>query len=217
MSSSGRKVLVWDAPTRLFHWLTVALVVTAYVTWRLNWMDWHAYVGDALLALLLFRLLLGFFGSDTTGFSGFLAPPRAALRYLSQMFRREPDRLAGHNPAGGWMVLLLLSLLLGETLTGLYVANDVGPFTEVVSAPIANAITALHLILWDALLVAMGLHVLAIVVYAAAKGHNLVLPMVTGWKILPDSVSRPRMVGASRTAVLLGFSVAVAAAIAQFL
>ena len=153
MSSSGRKVLVWDAPTRLFHWLTVALVVTAYVTWRLNWMDWHAYVGDALLALLLFRLLLGFFGSDTTGFSGFLAPPRAALRYLSQMFRREPDRLAGHNPAGGWMVLLLLALLLGETLTGLYVANDVadvGPFTEVVSAPIANAITALHLILWDA-------------------------------------------------------------------
>jgi len=98
-------------------------------------------------------LLWGFFGSDTTGFSGFLAPPRAALRYLSQMFRREPDRLAGHNPAGGWMVLLLLALLLGETLTGLYVANDVadvGPFTEVVSAPIANAITALHLILWDA-------------------------------------------------------------------
>jgi len=183
-------------------------------------MDWHAYVGDALLALLLFRLLLGFFGSDTTRFSGFLAPPRAALRYLSQMFRREPDRLAGHNPAGGWMVLLLLALLLGETLTGLYVANDVadvGPFTEVVSAPIANAITALHLILWDALLVAMGLHVLAIVVYAVAKGHNLVLPMVTGWKILPDSVSQPRMVGASRTVLLLAFSVAAAAAIANFL
>lgn len=64
---------------------------------------------------------------------------------------------------------------------------------------------------------AMGLHVLAIVVYAVAKGHNLVLPMVTGWKVLPDSVSQPRMVGASRTAVLLGFSVAAAAAIAQFL
>jgi cytochrome b len=74
--------------------------------------------------------------------------PRAALRYLSHMFRREPDRQAGHNPAGGWMVLLLLALLLGETITGLYVANDVadvGPFTEVVSASIANAITARHL------------------------------------------------------------------------
>jgi cytochrome b len=220
MSSSGRKVLVWDTPTRLFHWLTVALVVAAYVTWRLNWMDWHAQVGDALLALLLFRLLLGFFGSDTTRFSRFLASPRATLRYLAHIFRREPDRQAGHNPAGGWMVLLLLALLLGETLTGLYVANDVadvGPFTELVAVPIANAITTLHLIFWDALLVAMGLHVLAILVYAVAKGHNLVLPMITGWKTLPGNVLQPRMVGASRTLLLFGCSVAAAAAIANFL
>ncbi|MGC2410448.1 MAG: cytochrome b/b6 domain-containing protein [Methyloceanibacter sp.] len=220
MSSSGRKVLVWDTPTRLFHWLTVALVVAAYVTWRLNWMDRHAQVGDALLALLLFRLLLGFFGSETTRFSRFLASPRAALRYLAHMFRREPDRQAGHNPAGGWMVLLLLALLLGETLTGLYVANDVadvGPFTELVAAPIANAITVLHLIFWDALLVAMGLHVLAILVYAVAKGHNLVLPMITGRKILPDNVPQPRMIGASRVLLLFGCSVAAAATIANFL
>jgi cytochrome b len=50
---------------------------------------------------------------------------------------REPDRQIGHNPAGGWMVLLLLLLLLAETLTGLYVANDiadVGPLTEFVPA-----------------------------------------------------------------------------------
>src|SRR5580704_7354860 len=162
MSSSCRKVLVWDAPTRLFHWLTVVLVVAAYVTWRLNWMDWHAQVGDALLALLLFRLLLGLFGSDTTRFSRFLASPRAALRYLAHMFRREPDRQAGHNPAGGWMVLLLLALLLGETLTGLYVVNEVaneGPLTELVPAPIANTITALHWIFWYALLACVSVHV----------------------------------------------------------
>ena len=220
MSSSGHKVLVWDTPTRLFHWLTVALVVAAYVTWRLNWMDWHAQVGDALLALLLFRLLLGFFGSDTARFSCFLASPRAALRYLAHMFRREPDRQAGHNPAGGWMVLLLLALLLGETLTGLYVANDVAdvwPFTELAAAPIANAITMLHLIFWDVLLVAMGLHVLAILVYAVAKGHNLVRPMITGWKILPDNVPQPRMIGASRVLLLFGGSVAAAAVLANFL
>jgi len=220
MSRSGYRVLVWDAPTRLFHWLIVALVVAAYVTWRLNWMDWHAYAGDALLALLLFRLLLGFFGSDTTRFSSFVAPPRAVLRYLAHMFRREPDRQAGHNPAGGWMVLLLLALLLGETLTGLYIANDVadvGPFTELVPAPIANAITVLHLIFWDALLLAMGLHLLAILVYAVAKGHNLVLPMITGWKTLPDNVPPPRMVGASRTFLLLGCSIAVAITLANFL
>ena len=75
--------------------LTVALVVAAYVTWRLNWMDLHVQVGDVLLALLLFRLLLGFFGIETTRFSCFLASPRAALRYLTHAFHREPDRQAG--------------------------------------------------------------------------------------------------------------------------
>ena len=76
-----RKVLVWDAPTRLFHWLVVALVAVAYVTWRLNWMDWHALAGDALLALLIFRLLWGVLGSDTARFSRFLVPPRSAAQH----------------------------------------------------------------------------------------------------------------------------------------
>ena len=103
MSSSGRKVLVWDAPTRLFHWLTVALVVTAYVTWRLNWMDWHAYVGDALLALLLFRLLLGFFGSDTTRFSSFLAPPVRLYDTCRKCFAASPIVWPVIiRPAAGW-------------------------------------------------------------------------------------------------------------------
>jgi cytochrome b len=220
MSSTDRKVLVWDAPTRLVHWLVVALVVVAYATWRLNWMDWHAWAGDVLLTLLLFRVLLGFLGSETSRFTHFLAPPRVALRQLAHMFRREPDRQAGHNPAGGWMVLLLLVLLVGEVLTGLYVANDVadvGPFTALVSAPIANAVTALHLIFWDAILAAVGLHLLAILVYTVAKRHNLVLPMITGRKTLPYSVPQPRMVGRARAILLLGCSALAAAALANFL
>ena len=119
MNLSYRKVLVWDAPTRLFHWLTVVLVIAAYTTWRMNLMDWHAWTGDTLLALLLFRLLWGFFGSETARFSAFLASPRTAALQLADGLRREPDRQVGHNPAGGWMVLLLLAFLLAETLTGL--------------------------------------------------------------------------------------------------
>jgi cytochrome b len=220
VSSTDRKVFVWDAPTRLFHWLVVALVAAAYATLRLNWMDWHAWAGDAVLTLLLFRLLWGFFGSETTRFSRFIVSPRAAARQLAHIFRREPDRQVGHNPAGGWMVLLLLALLLGETLTGLYVANDVadkGPLTELVPAPIANAITALHSIFWNSLLVAVALHVLAILVYAVAKRQNLLLPMITGWKTLPDSVPQPRMAEPARAIFLLGCSALAAAALANLL
>jgi cytochrome b len=217
---NGDRVVVWDLPTRLFHWLATALVAAAYATWRLNWMDWHVRVGSALLAVLLFRLLWGFFGSETARFSCFLASPRIAVRHLARTFRREPDRQAGHNPAGGWMVLLLLVLLLGETLTGLYVANDiadVGPLTALTPASIANAINALHAILWDALLAAVALHVAAIFVYAAAKRHNLLVPMITGRKTLPAGIGQPRMVSLLRAGFLLACSGIAAAALVYLL
>jgi cytochrome b len=220
MSESSRTVPVWDAPTRLFHWLVAALVAAAYATWRLNWMDWHGRIGDALLALLLFRLLWGFFGSETARFSRFLASPRTVMQYLRHWFRREPDRQVGHNPAGGWVVALLLALLLAETLTGLYVANDIadeGPLTEIVPARVADAISAAHAILWDVLLAAIMLHVLAIAAYAAAKGHNLLLPMITGTKALPAGVAAPRMSSHARAALLLAGSAAAAAILANLI
>ena len=75
MGSARRLVVVWDAPVRVFHWLVAALVAAAYVTWRLNWMVWHGWVGEAVLALVLFRLLWGFLGGDTARFSHFIASP----------------------------------------------------------------------------------------------------------------------------------------------
>jgi cytochrome b len=67
----GRKIVVWDVPTRVFHWLAVALIGAAYATARLNWMDWHARAGYALLVALLFR------------------QPNGALRELSRLAARR--------------------------------------------------------------------------------------------------------------------------------
>lgn len=215
-----RKTLVWDLPTRLFHWLIVALVASAYVTWRLNWMNWHERVGYAVLTLVFFRLLWGFLGSETARFADFVAAPRRAFDHLLHSFRREPDRQVGHNPAGGWMVLLLLALLLGETLTGIYTDNDIadeGPLTELVPAHVANLIDALHTIFWDALLAAVALHLMAILVYAVAKRQNLVLPMLTGRKMLPSSVRAPNIAGVVRALLLVGCGAAAAAALVNYL
>jgi cytochrome b len=215
-----RVVIVWDAPTRLFHWLAAVLVAAAYATWRLNWMDWHSQIGTALLALLIFRLLWGLFGSDTARFSHFIASPRTAVRQLAHIFRREPDLQAGHNPAGGWMVLFLLALMAGETLTGVYVDNDianVGPLTEITPAPIANAIETLHAIFWDVLLAAIALHIVAILVYAVAKRQNLLVPMITGRKNLPAGAGELRIAGLARAGLLLAASGIAAAALARFL
>lgn len=219
-TTSERRVVVWDAAVRLFHWLIVSLVAAAYVTWRLNWMDWHAYAGEAILALVLFRLVWGLVGSDTARFSRFLASPRNAVRHLAHMLHREPDTQVGHNPAGGWMVLLLLLLLLGQSLTGIIDNNDVadvGPLTNITPAWLLNLIDTLHSVLWDMLLAAVALHVIAIAVYAIAKGQNLLWPMVTGRKRLAETQPAPRLASITLAMAILACSAAVAALLANFL
>lgn len=212
-AADNRPIVVWDLPTRLFHWFTVVLIAAAYVTWRLNWMECHVYIGEAVLALLLFRFAWGFVGSDTACFRHFLAPPAAAIRHLMHVHRREPDTQVGHNAAGGWMVLLLLALLLGQVLTGIIDNNDVadaGPLTDIMPAWLSNLIDDLHSWLWDALLAAIALHLLAIAFYAAAKSHNLLRPMVTGRKSLSEDTTPPRLASPLRALLLLAGSTALA-------
>jgi cytochrome b len=220
MNSAARIVHVWDAPTRLFHWLVTVLVAAAYATWRLNWMFWHELIGDVLLTLLLFRVLWGVFGSETARFSRFLVSPLAAVQYLMRGPRYEPVRQAGHNPAGGWMVLVLLLLLFGETLSGLYVANDiadVGPFTDIAPASVADTIAGLHTIFWDVLLAAIALHLLAILVYTVALRQDLLIPMITGTKLLPQSVAAPHIVSPARAILLIALSAVAAATLVKCL
>ena len=119
------------------------------------------------------------------------------------------------------MIVILLALLLGQALTGLYVDNDVaneGPLTELSPARIADLINELHdTLLWNVLLAAITLHVLGILVYAAAKRHNLLAPMITGRKILPDTVLAPNMKGPARALVCFACAAAAAVALANYL
>jgi cytochrome b len=213
-------ILVWDLPTRLFHWLAVALVIAAYATFRMDWMIWHARAGYALLALLAFRLAWGFFGAETARFKSFVASPSRALGHLVEVLREGPDEHVGHNPAGGWMVLLLLALLLGQTLTGIYVDNDIadqGPLSEVTPAAVANAINAMHdIYLWDALLAAIAIHVLAILAYAA-RGRNLALPMIIGRMRAAEGTRAPARASLTRALILLACSALLTAGLVHFL
>ncbi|WP_144153403.1 cytochrome b/b6 domain-containing protein [Paraburkholderia sp. BCC1885] len=215
-----RRVLVWDAPLRLFHWLAVLLVAGAYVTLKLNWMEWHVRIGEALLALVLFRLLWGCFGSETARFRSFVALPASALRHLRHLLRREPDLQVGHNAAGGWMVLLLLGLLLLETLSGLYVYNEVadeGPLSETMPTWFANAISSMHAVVWDVLLAAVALHVLVIALYAVAKRHNLLRPMLSGYKPLPATIAAPKQKPMWLALLLLAIGAAIVTLLAVYL
>jgi cytochrome b len=189
-------VQVWDLPTRLFHWAIVLLVGFSWLSQELDWMDWHKLSGYAVLTLLLFRLAWGVVGSETARFRQFLASPRAALRHLADLPRREPDLQVGHNAAGGWMVLVLLLLLAVQVGTGLFANDDVlteGPLAETVDKSTSDWLSHIHGVNFTLIAIAVAAHVLAVLTYAVLKRHDLVRPMLTGRKRLPADLPPPRM------------------------
>jgi cytochrome b len=211
-----RRVRVWDAPTRLFHWALVALLVASYVTAEFDELEWHMRAGYGVLALLLFRVVWGFVGSDTARFSHFVRGPGAALHHLRGFFGPAPDVAVGHNPAGGWAVVAMLLVLCVQVGTGLFADDDIseaGPFAQYVERPARRFLTGLHDQCFNVLLGLAALHVAAIGAYWLVRRHNLVWPMVTGVKRLPPIVAAPRL----RRPVVAGVIFVVAACFAMWI
>lgn len=219
--SSATQVRVWDVPTRLFHWTLVLLVCFSWLTVELFWMQLHYLSGEAILALLLFRIAWGFAGSDTARFCRFLKGPRAAIEHLMHIRRREPDTELGHNAAGGWMVLLLLALLLLQVGTGLFSSDDEaaveGPLRHLVGGGTGALLTDIHELAFSALQLAVASHVAAVLVYLLLKGQNLVGPMIRGTKQIDGPIAPPRFVHAAWAAAILGAAAALVAGLLRIL
>jgi cytochrome b len=200
---------VWDAPTRLFHWVLVALVLLSYVSVQAGWMRVHVSSGALVLTLLLFRLAWGFVGSETARFSHFLGNPARGLAHLARFRQRGLDTQVGHNEAGGWMVLLMLVLLAVQVVSGLFNTDGhgaAGPLAKYASDRATSIAGAVHAANFTLLAAVVGLHVLAILAYALVKKHDLVRPMVTGMKRLPATTRQPRMASPVLAAVLAGLA-----------
>lgn len=187
------KQRVWDLPTRLFHWALVVLIGLAWWTAETGRNSLHLWLGYGVLFLLLFRILWGFLGSSTSRFSAFVRGPRAVAEYIRNRFRWP---LAGHAPLGALSVIALLALLLVEVGTGLFAADEdgffSGPLAYLVSIGASDRVTGWHEELFDWLLILIGLHVAAILLYRLALGRNLVGPMITGKADLPRGMEPMR-------------------------
>ncbi len=210
---------VWDAPTRLFHWAIVLLIAFSWFSIQKDWIQLHFYSGYAILALLLFRIVWGFVGSETSRFTRFLRNPLEALRHLAHFTRREPDTEIGHNAAGGWMVLAMLAALAAQVVTGLFSNDDVaeeGPLAHHVAKNVSNAITGLHGTIFNVILALVALHVIAIVAYAVVKRHDLVRAMVTGRKRLPATMTQPRFRSPLLALLVLALSAAAVWLLVRF-
>lgn len=189
------KITVWDLPTRLFHWTLAALVVAMLLTGWTGKLDLHMTLGQAVLTLVLFRLVWGFTGNRYARFADFVAGPLAGLRYLGTLFGRPGPQYVGHNPVGGWAVLAMLLLLAVQAGSGLFTSDDIvtdGPLFSKVSSGTASLLSTIHRRTFWILVAVIGLHLLANLFYLVVKQNDLVSPMVTGKKVAPTAADAGR-------------------------
>lgn len=187
---ASNRVYVWDLPLRLFHWALPLLLGVSWVSVELQAMTVHELSGYVMLTLLLFRLVWGVIGSRTARFVYFVRGVPHTLEYARTLRSKAAIKHIGHNPLGGWMVVLLLTVLLLQAVTGLFshdVSGSAGPLAGWVSYDTSEWLTELHEWNFNALLGLVGIHLAAIMYYVRFRGDNLVKPMLTGYKDVPHA------------------------------
>lgn len=182
---SAQRILVWDLPTRLFHWSLAVLISLQYATGEFNLlsMQWHFWLGYATLALIGFRVLWGFTGSETSRFAAFLRGPRAVLHYFADSVRGREARVPGHNPLGGWSVMLMLAVVAIQALSGLFTSDDIneeGPFAAHVSDATVALMTRIHHFNRYVLLFLIFLHIGVVLLHWVLRNEDLITPMLHG-------------------------------------
>lgn len=183
----NKPIKVWDVFIRIFHWLLVIAFVIEFVT-EDDLMGLHSNAGYLILCLLGLRVIYGFIGSRHARFSDFIYSPMVALRYVKDVFLFRPKRYLGHNPAGGFMIVVMLLSLIATSVSGvmaLAVEEHAGPMVEFMSyVPhwIASASEDLHEIFANVSLFLVAVHITGVIVESIVHGENLVLSMINGRK-----------------------------------
>jgi len=186
-NASAVQVRIWDLPTRLFHWALAAGVVGAVLTAKLDAMQWHMLLGQAVLVLLAFRLVWGVVGGRWSRFAHFF-------------------NSTGHDLKGSLSVLAMLAWLIAQALSGLAADDELmtaGPLRSKVSDAASELATHWH-VAWGqwGVYALVALHLLAVAWYAW-RGQVLIRPMMTGDKHLSADQPASRDDGRKRLLALL--------------
>lgn len=167
-------ILVWDLPTRAFHWLLVISFFGAYLSGDADgYRTLHVLFGYTAAGLIAFRTLWGVLGTRWVRFSGFEFGLGAVARYARSLLAGHRQHFTGHNPLGSWAVLGLLALIALASGTGIALYLEVGG---------EDAFEDLHEVLSNAALALVVLHITAAIGSSFLHRENLVRAMLTGYK-----------------------------------
>jgi cytochrome b len=207
-------VSVWDPLVRIFHWSLVICFAVAYLTGEEE-SDVHIYVGYAVLGLVVFRVLWGLVGTAHARFRDFVFGPGKVIAYVRSLTSRHPQYFLGHNPAAGYMIVLLLVMLLIVTLTGIkaYGVAGYGPLAQATEFGLLPDAMAneddkdrrktgsgtggeseeefweeVHEVTSNFTLVLIILHILGVIVASRLHRENLIKAMITGKKAVRSEI-----------------------------
>lgn len=181
-------VPVWDPFLRLFHWSLAAAIGVALVTSLVlppTWVRLHIVSGTTGVALVVARIVWGFFGPTYARFASFVRGPTALIDHAKHLRKGGARHHIGHNPLGGAMIVAQIAAVLALGLTGTIALGGVlksGPLAFLANFAAGNAARELHQAIGWGLVDLIVLHLGGVVFESLRGGENLVAAMVHGRK-----------------------------------
>lgn len=173
LATSKVKILVWDAPTRVFHWLLAGCFAGAYLTSDFDrLLGVHLALGYTMLGLVVFRLAWGLIGTRYARFANFIRGPKDVARYAGHLLSFKAEHPVGHNPLGSVSIVLMLLSTLVIVLSGwMYVSG--GP----------KLIKEFHEGAAAFMLAVVVVHVAGVLFASLMERQNLARSMLNGYKL----------------------------------
>ena len=174
--------MIWDLPTRLFHWLFAICLLGAYITGEEEIMDWHARFGVTIFDLMVFRIIWGLVGPKAVRFSTLFGAISDLPAYIRSFPNSSHSKMRGHNPLGALSVLAFLIIALVMATTGLFNEDDViftGPLYY--TAPELSGIAHnIHEIFQAPIIPLILLHLAAIIFHRVVLDKYIIKRITTG-------------------------------------
>jgi cytochrome b len=172
-----RKVLVYDLPTRFFHWLFAGFFITAYAIANLVDDDsarfsLHMLAGLGMVFVIVLRVLWSVVGTRHARPGDLALNPVQLFAYFKGMFSSGSQRWIGHNPASSWAAVTMVGLGIGLGVTGYLMATgSEGGWLRETHEFMANAFLAVVL-----------LHLAGVAAHVLRHRDHLETSMITGSK-----------------------------------
>lgn len=169
------QILIWDLPTRLFHWLLAAgFGSAAFIALVLGEhsavFPYHAMIGLALGLMVVMRLVWGIVGTRHARFGSFAYGPAAVVAYAKETLRGGDGRYAGHNPGSAYAIFAMLGLVLALCTTGVFLGLGYESWKDV------------HELCAYAMLGVVVVHILGVALHTLRHRENLTAGMIHGRK-----------------------------------